>query len=63
MSKKIDKPQSTVWYIVNNGTYYRYGYLEPGNVLETGLPTLERFDSKDLWLARLTFLGLEAPTD
>lgn len=58
MIHEIIYPEITTYYIAING-HLSYGIIEPDQCLTTGLPTLEQFTDKDLWITRLNELGVD----
>ena len=49
----------TTYFIAHNGSdIVHYGSYEQGQAFDSGQPIIEKFDDKDLWVERLTELGI-----
>lgn len=52
------------YYIAHNGQgIVHYDIIEEDKAFDSGQPIIEKFDDKDLWIERLTELGIEYKED
>lgn len=60
MRKSISKPQADTWYLAYDSqkNIHHFGMVSTNQVMETLLPTIEKFDSEELLKARLTELNI-----
>jgi len=57
MTKIINKPSQTTYYVLINGSIH-FGIVESNQVMESGLNKMETFFVKEKWIDRLLELGI-----
>lgn len=59
MAELKDHTNKKYWIAHNESDIVHYGEVEVGQVVTTGQPTLEEFDDRDLWKARLAEFSID----
>ena len=57
------KQTKDTYFIAHGANSVHYGFVKAGTNLNTGQPTLEKFDTESQYLARLKELGVEPESD
>jgi hypothetical protein len=53
----IYNPETTIYFLAHDGEHFVPGKVMPDQSMDSGLPTLETFDSLDALNTRLSELG------